>query len=61
MDIYICSYFGFTPFLRHFYIDLHEVLLENPIELKLPDSLIHRLGSYMNISVHSCLDTGMPQ
>ena len=47
--------------LRHLRIDLCEALSENPIELKLPDSLSHRVGSYMNISIHRCLDTGVAQ
>ena len=56
--IYLLDYWPYS-ILRHFCIDLYEVLSDNPIELKLPDSLIHRVGSYMNISIHCCLDTGM--
>lgn len=47
-----------TPFLRHFRIEFY---VRKPFWLKLPYSLVERIGSYMNIPIHRCFDTGMTQ
>lgn len=61
LDLQGFSGFGFsatTPFLRHFRIEFY---VRKPFWLKLPYSLVERIGSYMNIPIHRCLDTGMTQ
>ena len=47
--------------LHHFRIWLYWISSDYTILLKLPDGVIQRFGSHMNIPIHCCFDAGVTQ